>query len=137
MMGGADGPGGSLSFVISGESGAGKTETTKHIMSFFTTPEDGTTTARDPTAAVIMAANPILESFGCAMTVRNNNSSRYGRLVHIYMDVLNRDGTPVPKGLGAKITSYLLEKPDSEKDGEAKESEVEDEKSGSEKDGLE
>merc|ERR1719482_806598 len=110
MMGGADGAGTSLSFVISGESGAGKTETTKHIMSFFTTPEDGTTTARDPTAAVIMAANPILESFGCAMTVRNNNSSRYGRLVNLYMDVTNKEGVPVPKVLGAKITSYLLEK---------------------------
>merc|ERR1719359_736165 len=95
-----------MSFVISGESGAGKTETTKHIMAFFTTPDDGAQ-PRDATAAAIMAANPILESFGCAMTVRNNNSSRYGRLVHLYLDVANRDGTPVPKVLGAKITSYL------------------------------
>lgn len=98
-----------LSFVISGESGAGKTETTKHIMQFFTTPDDGSS-PRDPTAQAIMAANAILESFGCAMTVRNNNSSRYGRLVNLYLDVTNRDGVPVPKVLGAKITSYLLEK---------------------------
>merc|ERR1719395_178700 len=62
---------GNLSFVISGESGAGKTETTKHIMSFFTDP--GEFGEIDLRSKAIMSANPVMEAFGNAMTVRNNN----------------------------------------------------------------
>merc|ERR1719326_574718 len=75
-----------LSFVIYGESGAGKTESTKHILSFFTTPRDGSD-QKDPISEAIMAGNPILEAFGNATTCRNNNSSRFGRLIRLFMNV--------------------------------------------------
>ena len=75
-----------VSFVISGESGAGKTESTKHILSFFTLPKDGSD-KKDPISEAIMAGNPILEAFGNATTARNNNSSRFGRLIRLFMQV--------------------------------------------------
>lgn len=98
-----------LSFVISGESGAGKTESTKHILSFFTTPADGSNT-KDPISEAIMAGNPILEAFGNAMTLRNNNSSRFGRLIKLYTRIDEHEGIPVPVLLGGDVTPYLLEK---------------------------
>merc|ERR1719456_1141203 len=98
-----------LSFVISGESGAGKTESTKHIMSFFTTPGDGSN-QKDRISEAIMAGNPILEAFGNATTLRNNNSSRFGRLIKLYCEIEEYEGMPLPKLLGGDVTPYLLEK---------------------------
>merc|ERR1719181_1360651 len=98
-----------ISFVISGESGAGKTESTKHIMSFFTTPGDGSN-QKDPVSEAIMAGNPILEAFGNATTLRNNNSSRFGRLIKLYCNIEQYEGHPLPKLLGGDVTPYLLEK---------------------------
>lgn len=52
---------------------------------------------------MVLATNPLLESFGCAKTLRNNNSSRHGK----YLEILfNKAAEPV----GARITNYLLEK---------------------------
>jgi len=92
--------------VISGESGAGKTENTKHAMKFLTSlgsnqakaPQEGNIEDR------ILACNPILEAFGNAKTMRNDNSSRFGKYVSLLVDKSNR------KIIGATITNYLLEK---------------------------
>jgi myosin heavy subunit len=98
-----------LSFVISGESGAGKTETTKHILSFFTCPADGSD-KKDPISTAIMAGNPILEAFGNATTQRNNNSSRFGRLIRLFCTVEVINGVPAPKLHGGDVSPFLLEK---------------------------
>lgn len=88
------------SIVISGESGAGKTENCRIILQYLA--------ARSRTEASLvetrlLAANPILESFGCAKTLRNNNSSRFGKLVKTYFDGDNKISA-------STITTYLLEK---------------------------
>ncbi len=81
---------------IAGESGAGKTENAKQCMKFLTQ-LGNVTVARDGSITVgkvegvavedkIMACNPILESFGNAKTVRNDNSSRFGKYVALLVD---------------------------------------------------
>nr|AAC24454.2 unconventional myosin heavy chain [Tetrahymena thermophila] len=111
--------------VISGESGAGKTENAKLSMQFLTSLSSGsdkqndllnqlkTQTAKNilleefnqfAIEVKILACNPILEAFGNAKTVRNNNSSRFGKYVKIYIDKTSQ------KINGASIDSYLLEK---------------------------
>jgi myosin heavy subunit len=94
--------------VISGESGAGKTENAKIAMKFLTSlSESGSEVVVDPTERIeekIMACNPILESFGNAKTVRNDNSSRFGKYVRI---IVNSESRRIK---GAAINNYLLEK---------------------------
>jgi myosin-7 len=88
------------SIIISGESGAGKTESTKYCMQILTKLSKRQTHAIEHK---ILACNPVLEAFGNSKTVRNENSSRFGKYVQI---LFGRDHTIK----GAKIQSYLLEK---------------------------
>uniref|UniRef100_A0A8C5LD83 Myosin 1H n=1 Tax=Jaculus jaculus TaxID=51337 RepID=A0A8C5LD83_JACJA len=87
---------------ISGESGAGKTEASKKILQYFavTCPmTESLQIARDR----LLLSNPVLEAFGNAKTLRNDNSSRFGKYMDIQFDF---QGVPV----GGHIISYLIEK---------------------------
>ncbi|ETV88974.1 hypothetical protein, variant 1 [Aphanomyces astaci] len=88
------------SVLVSGESGAGKTETTKILMNHLASIAGG---LRDATIAKIIMVNPLLESFGNAKTLRNDNSSRFGKFTQLQFDA---HGTLV----GAQCKTYLLEK---------------------------
>ncbi|KPV76242.1 uncharacterized protein RHOBADRAFT_34869 [Rhodotorula graminis WP1] len=91
--------------IISGESGAGKTEAAKRIMQYIAavSGEGSNAGGINDIKEMVLATNPLLESFGCAKTLRNNNSSRHGKYLEIEFDA---QGNPV----GAIITNYLLEK---------------------------
>ncbi|KAG2022879.1 microfilament motor [Coprinopsis cinerea AmutBmut pab1-1] len=89
--------------IISGESGAGKTEAAKQIMQYIAAVSGGQDSGIQEIKDMVLATNPLLESFGCAKTLRNNNSSRHGKYLEI---MFNDRGEPV----GAQITNYLLEK---------------------------
>ncbi|ODM21460.1 Myosin-1 [Aspergillus cristatus] len=89
--------------IISGESGAGKTEAAKRIMQYIASVSGGSDSSIQQTKDMVLATNPLLESFGNAKTLRNNNSSRFGKYLELEF---NAQGEPV----GAHITNYLLEK---------------------------
>ena len=93
------------SILISGESGAGKTESTKILLKYLTTVAlDASDFATTGTYMdKVMQSNPILEAFGNARTVRNDNSSRFGKFVVINF---NKKGSLI----GGQISTYLLEK---------------------------
>ncbi|PIA43173.1 hypothetical protein AQUCO_02000543v1 [Aquilegia coerulea] len=93
----------SQSILVSGESGAGKTETTKLIMQYLT--YVGGRAAGDDRRVEqqVLESNPLLEAFGNARTVRNDNSSRFGKFVEIQFDANGRIS-------GAAIRTYLLER---------------------------
>ncbi|KAI5965555.1 MYO1 [Candida pseudojiufengensis] len=91
--------------IISGESGAGKTEAAKQIMQYIanvSVNQENTNISK--IKDMVLATNPLLESFGCAKTLRNNNSSRHGKYLEIKFDESSYQ--PV----AAHITNYLLEK---------------------------
>ncbi|KAL1237357.1 Myosin-4 [Trichinella pseudospiralis] len=99
------------SMLITGESGAGKTENTKKVIAYFAIV--GATQAamasgdKKPQQATleeqIVQTNPVLEAFGNAKTVRNNNSSRFGKFIRVHFNKLG-------KLTGGDIEHYLLEK---------------------------
>jgi myosin heavy chain 6/7 len=99
------------SMLITGESGAGKTENTKKVISYFAVV--GASQAKKKTDAPkrkdasledqIVRTNPVLEAFGNAKTVRNNNSSRFGKFIRIHFNTAG-------KLAGGDIEHYLLEK---------------------------
>ncbi|XP_023689111.1 unconventional myosin-Ih [Paramormyrops kingsleyae] len=89
-------------FLISGESGAGKTEACKKILQFYAV-SCPTSSLLDSIRDRMLVSNPVLEAFGNAKTLKNDNSSRFGK----YMDIqFDRQGEAV----GGHILSYLLEK---------------------------
>ncbi|RKP28352.1 Myo5 class I myosin [Metschnikowia bicuspidata] len=103
--------------IISGESGAGKTEAAKQIMQYIANVSvaggegsgggagaggvngGGIAKIKD----MVLATNPLLEAFGCAKTLRNNNSSRHGKYLEIFFNEAYQPNA-------AHITNYLLEK---------------------------
>lgn len=118
--------------LVSGESGAGKTETTKFIMNYLAAsgerPCNGSVSSsgvsisssasntsssrrrrsREKSGSELMSANPILESFGNARTLRNDNSSRFGKFVRMFFQ-----GHALDSALhmvGTSVETYLLEK---------------------------
>uniref|UniRef100_A0AAY5K1L8 Myosin motor domain-containing protein n=1 Tax=Esox lucius TaxID=8010 RepID=A0AAY5K1L8_ESOLU len=98
------------SVLITGESGAGKTVNTKRVIQYFATiaVSGGEKKKQDPGKMQgsledqIIAANPLLEAYGNAKTVRNDNSSRFGKFIRIHFQG--------PKLAKADIETYLLEK---------------------------
>ncbi|XP_027877821.1 myosin-9 isoform X1 [Xiphophorus couchianus] len=99
------------SILCTGESGAGKTENTKKVIQYLahvasshkTKKDQGSYLSHGELEKQLLQANPILEAFGNAKTVKNDNSSRFGKFIRINFDV---NGYIV----GANIETYLLEK---------------------------
>lgn len=120
----------SQTVLISGESGAGKTETTKFVMQFLALTsatsaghEDAKSSAlshrthRAPAKLSlverqVLGSNPLLEAFGNAQTLRNDNSSRFGKYIELQFAKPQQlgDDVPTPRMVGARIHTYLLEK---------------------------
>jgi len=106
------------SIIISGESGAGKTESTKYIMQYLARitkrNNKGVEGANVPSGTKgkavssledrVLSSNPLLETFGNAQTLRNDNSSRFGKFIHINFS------TETGAIVGARVSNYLLEK---------------------------
>jgi len=99
--------------LISGESGAGKTETTKFVMKFLAMAgaADGEVTHVEQQ---VLESNPLLEAFGNARTLRNDNSSRFGKFIELQFQTEGTVSKEVQgkhsRLCGARIKTYLLEK---------------------------
>ncbi|XP_058001214.1 myosin-6 isoform X2 [Hevea brasiliensis] len=93
----------SQAILVSGESGAGKTESTKMLMRYLAYMGGRVAAEGRSVEQQVLESNPVLEAFGNAKTVRNNNSSRFGKFVEIQFD---------QRGMisGAAIRTYLLER---------------------------
>ncbi|KAF9934394.1 Myosin-3 [Linnemannia zychae] len=91
------------SILITGESGAGKTENTKKVIQYLASIAADKSNKIGRLEAQILQANPILESFGNAQTIRNNNSSRFGKFIRI-------EFTSAGHIAGGNIERYLFEK---------------------------
>jgi hypothetical protein len=87
------------SMVVSGESGAGKTEATKICLNFMA--EVAGSKGDDSPTQLLLDSSPIMESFGNAKTIRNNNSSRFGK----YMEIHFQD-----QGARSMITGGVIKK---------------------------
>lgn len=116
------------SILVSGESGAGKTETVKILMSHLASVSEGLATSSSAAAGSagnddqqqqqhrtiekVLESNPLLESFGNAKTIRNDNSSRFGKFTQLQFTKGGQGG--LLKGadilVGSRCVTYLLEK---------------------------
>ncbi|XP_061585971.1 unconventional myosin-Ih [Cololabis saira] len=88
--------------LISGESGAGKTEASKKILQYYAV-SCPSTTLLDTVRDKMLMSNPVLEAFGNAKTLKNDNSSRFGKYMDIQFDSQG-------EAVGGHILNYLLEK---------------------------
>lgn len=107
------------SILVSGESGAGKTETVKILMSHLASIQSSGSDMHSTSKIVqrVLDSNPLLEAFGNAKTVRNDNSSRFGKFIQLQFDTEDPThaafaGKAVPSCVlaGSKCETYLLEK---------------------------
>jgi myosin-1 len=92
--------------IVTGESGAGKTETAKQMMKYISVVSSSGAAKGgniNHVSELLLSSNPVLESFGNAQTLRNNNSSRFGKYMVLQFDMVNEIK-------GGFITNYLLEK---------------------------
>ena len=92
--------------LVSGESGAGKTEAAKRIMEYVAAASGDSASALSEVNIKdrLLQSNPVLEAFGNAKTLRNNNSSRFGKYMELLFDY---SGVPC----GGRMRNYLLERP--------------------------
>ncbi|KAK6122938.1 hypothetical protein DH2020_043315 [Rehmannia glutinosa] len=93
----------SQAILVSGESGAGKTESTKMLMQYLAYMGGRVAAEGRSVEQQVLESNPVLEAFGNAKTVRNNNSSRFGKFVELQFDSRGKIS-------GAAIRTYLLER---------------------------
>ncbi|KAM9728570.1 unconventional myosin-XIX isoform 1-T1 [Menidia menidia] len=96
------------SLVVSGESGAGKTWTSRCLMKYYATVASSSSvlTSQDTVDRIerrVLDSNPIMEAFGNSCTLRNNNSSRFGKYIQLQLDRCQLL-------VGASVQTYLLEK---------------------------
>ncbi len=115
------------SILVSGESGAGKTETVKILMSHlasvqsssvsYSQNDNSSTITTSAIVERVLDSNPLLEAFGNAKTVRNDNSSRFGKFIQLQFDTEDPTmaayaGKSLPSAIlaGSKCETYLLEK---------------------------
>lgn len=104
------------SILVSGESGAGKTETVKICMNHIAAVQQGPTDTGEKNKVVqrVVESNPLLEAFGNAKTRRNDNSSRFGKYIQLQFDRQETGAVgelvPPTRLAGSKCEVYLLEK---------------------------
>ncbi|XP_033833761.1 unconventional myosin-XIX isoform X1 [Periophthalmus magnuspinnatus] len=96
------------SLVVSGESGAGKTWTSRCLMKYYATVAASSSVAKSQNTVErierrVLDSNPIMEAFGNACTLRNNNSSRFGKYIQLQLDRCHLL-------VGGSVQTYLLEK---------------------------
>ena len=120
-------PGAPQALLVGGESGAGKTEAVKILLSYLcessssppprppsicdslSTPPKAPSSADAPLVDRLIELNPLLEAFGNACTCLNHNSSRFGKLITLQYEATT-EGTEGGRIVGGRISSYLLEK---------------------------
>jgi myosin heavy subunit len=98
------------SVIVCGESGAGKTETTKQVIKYLADTTPGSGENSGTIEMQIIAASPVLEAFGNAKTVLNNNSSRFGKFTKVLYSADGDHGVVKGAIVGATLETYLLEK---------------------------
>lgn len=106
------------SILVSGESGAGKTETVKILMSHLASVQSQSNEVlKSDIVERVLDSNPLLEAFGNAKTMRNDNSSRFGKFIQLQFDTEDPthaafSGKSIPSAVlaGSKCETYLLEK---------------------------
>nr|XP_014343082.1 PREDICTED: unconventional myosin-XIX isoform X2 [Latimeria chalumnae] len=96
------------SIIVSGESGAGKTWTSRCLMRYYATVAASSSSQKrcetvERIEKRVLESNPVMEAFGNARTLRNNNSSRFGKYIQLQLDRSQQL-------VGASIQTYLLEK---------------------------
>jgi WD40 repeat protein len=98
--------------LISGESGAGKTVSTKFVMKYLASAGSGGDGERTEVEKQVLESNPLLEAFGNAKTLRNDNSSRFGKFIELQFRPPPGAPADAPASrlCGARIHTYLLEK---------------------------